>query len=280
MCVTRSRALPRAVIVLGVIMLLGIGTGVGAWSLHSSTPIEGTHWQLTQYLGPGNIQIPALASSPPTATLYGGTMIGSTGCNSYNSTYTLDGSNLTIKPGIMTLRACPDPIEAQEQAFLANMRTVTGYAITGTTLTMTNAAGGAALTFTVAPPASTGMTSQPTSGSIGQGGTSAALTGTVTYRQRIALPPGAVVNVQLADVSRADAPATIIGEQTIMTAGEQVPIPFRITYDPAAITASHSYSVRATISVGGQVVFRTTTASRVITNGNPTQVDLVLDATG
>jgi hypothetical protein len=38
--------------------------------------------------------------------------------------------------------------------------------------------------------------------------------------------------------------------------------------------------VCATISVGGQVAFRTTTASVVITNGNPTQVDLVLAATG
>ena len=38
----------------------------------------------------------------------------------------------------------------------------------------------------------------------------ALLMGTVTYLQRIALPPTAVVEVQLQDVSLADAPATVI----------------------------------------------------------------------
>ncbi len=36
------------------------------------------------------------------------------------------------------------------------------------------------------------------------------LTGTVTYRERIALSPGSVIDVQLQDVSRADAAAQII----------------------------------------------------------------------
>ena len=39
------------------------------------------------------------------------------------------------------------------------------------------------------------------------------LKGEVMYRERIALPPNAVLSVQLADVSLADAPATMIGEQ-------------------------------------------------------------------
>jgi hypothetical protein len=39
----------------------------------------------------------------------------------------------------------------------------------------------------------------------------AMITGTVTYRERIALPPTAVIKVQLVDVSRADAPAVVIG---------------------------------------------------------------------
>src|SRR5258708_34753519 len=43
------------------------------------------------------------------------------------------------------------------------------------------------------------------------------VTGTVTYRQRIALPRQAVVQVQLLDVSKADAPAIVIAEQTIET---------------------------------------------------------------
>ena len=39
----------------------------------------------------------------------------------------------------------------------------------------------------------------------------ASLTGTATYRERIALPPGAVFEATLEDVSRADAPAEVLG---------------------------------------------------------------------
>ncbi|ESY77119.1 hypothetical protein X740_25785 [Mesorhizobium sp. LNHC221B00] len=58
-----------------------------------------------------------------------------------------------------------------------------------------------------------------------------AVRGEVIYRERIALPPNAVLSVQLADVSLADAPARIIGEQRIKPAG-QVPISFEIKLTP------------------------------------------------
>ena len=46
--------------------------------------------------------------------------------------------------------------------------------------------------------------------------TTATVTGTVTYKERIALPPeGVVVTVKVEDVSRADAPAVTVGEQII-----------------------------------------------------------------
>ena len=51
----------------------------------------------------------------------------------------------------------------------------------------------------------------------GTGTTTSKVTGSVTYRERIALPPSAVVTVKLLDVSRADAPAELIAEQVIAT---------------------------------------------------------------
>jgi len=263
---TIVRARLRATFVSGFAFLLIATIGLSGGPLDAATPIEGTAWQLTHYLGPNNTQVPALASSAPTATFAGGMLTGSTGCNNYTATYTLDTSHLTISPGATTLRACLEPVATQEQAFLAALSTVTGYSITGTTLMLTNASGNTVLTF--APMASS------------TGATGATLTGTVTYRERIALPAGAVINVQLTDTSRAGAPATLVGEQTITTTGEQVPIPFTIAYDPAGIIANHMYTVRATISTGGDVLFRTTSATLVLTNGNPTRVDLVLTMTG
>lgn len=105
------------------------------------------------------------------------------------------------------------------------------------------------------------------------------VTGTVTYRQRSALPQGAVVTVQLQDVSRADAPATVIGEQVIHPEGKQVPFSYSVPYDPKQIQENHRYSMRATITdSSGKLLFTSTTAYPVITQGNPTSnVELVVE---
>ena len=55
----------------------------------------------------------------------------------------------------------------------------------------------------------------------------ASVSGTVTYRERWALTPGATLIVELRDVSYADGPATLIARQTISDPG-QVPIKFRV----------------------------------------------------
>jgi uncharacterized lipoprotein YbaY len=98
----------------------------------------------------------------------------------------------------------------------------------------------------------------------------ATVTGNVTYRARIALPANAVVNVQLQDVSRADAAAIVLDDQTIATNGKQVPIPFTLRYNPSQIQPGHSYAVSARILVDGQLQWISTTRNSVITNGNPT----------
>jgi putative lipoprotein len=100
----------------------------------------------------------------------------------------------------------------------------------------------------------------------------ATVSGTVTYLQRIALPPDAVVTVRIEDVSKADAMAEVIGEQVIHTDGAQVPIPFEVAYDTNQIEENHSYSLRARIEDGaGKLLFTNDTSVPVITRGNPTQ---------
>jgi uncharacterized lipoprotein YbaY len=106
----------------------------------------------------------------------------------------------------------------------------------------------------------------------------ARVTGTVTYLQRVALPPAAVVKVQLVDVSRADAPAMVLGEHVIVAGGKQVPIAFEIAYDPARIAANHSYAVQARIEEDGRLRYINDQRHAVITHGAPTHVDMVLKA--
>ena len=108
-----------------------------------------------------------------------------------------------------------------------------------------------------------------------QGAKSATVTGTVTYRERIALTPEAVVEVQLLDVSLADAPAKQIAIQTIKPK-HQVPIPFELIYDPADIDERMTYAVRATIRDGARLLFTTDRHYPVLTRGHPHHVDLVL----
>ena len=98
------------------------------------------------------------------------------------------------------------------------------------------------------------------------------VTGTVTYRQKIALPPDAVLTVRIEDVSLADAPAEVLGEQVIETKGAQVPIAFNVAYDADKIEANHTYSLRTRIEDGsGKLLFINDTSIPVITQGNPVQ---------
>lgn len=107
----------------------------------------------------------------------------------------------------------------------------------------------------------------------------ATVSGTVTYRERIALTPDAVLEVTLVDVSRADAPAEVLGRQVIETPG-QVPISFVIDYDPADIQANHTYAVQARIREGDELRWVSTEAHLVITRDNPTEVDILVRAIG
>ena len=108
------------------------------------------------------------------------------------------------------------------------------------------------------------------------------VTGTATYLQRIALPPDAVLTTRIEDVSKADAPAELIGEQVIHTQGKQVPIPFEVPYDANQIQESHSYGLRVRIEDGaGKLVFTYDTSVPVITRGNPSSdIEVILVQVG
>lgn len=77
-------------------------------------------------------------------------------------------------------------------------------------------------------------------------GLSGIVSGTVTYRERIALPPDAKIIVSLEDVTRTDQGSSFVAQQVLRSRG-QVPIPFELRYLPKAIYSNHRYIVRAEI---------------------------------
>ncbi|HAS6054775.1 YbaY family lipoprotein [Vibrio vulnificus] len=92
------------------------------------------------------------------------------------------------------------------------------------------------------------------------------ISGTIFYRERIALPEDAAVTLVLEDVSLADAPAKVIAKHKFITNGKQVPLSFDLAYDSKKIIANHRYNVRARIEVNGRLRFISDTIVPVITD--------------
>lgn len=88
------------------------------------------------------------------------------------------------------------------------------------------------------------------------------LTGEVTYRERIALPPNATLSVKLLDVSLQDTSATVHADAQIASKG-QVPLTFTLNFDDSVFKPGHTYALSAEISAGGTVWFRNTTQETV-----------------
>ena len=107
----------------------------------------------------------------------------------------------------------------------------------------------------------------------------ASVSGTATFRERMALPADAVFEATLEDVSRADALAEVIGRARLESPGNP-PFKFSIDYDPARIDPRHRYAVRARITAGSQLMFTSDTHYGVLTQGQGNTVDIMLRRAG
>ena len=138
-----------------------------------------------------------------------------------------------------------------------------------TSLLLLSAVAGASLLSACASPSSTPSPS-------GGGAAPLRVTGTVAYRERIALDPSAEVVVQLLDVSRMDAPSVTLAEQRFKANGKQPPFAYELSADPARIDPRMRYAVSARISRGDQLLFINDTQYSVLTQGNGTTANLML----
>ena len=100
------------------------------------------------------------------------------------------------------------------------------------------------------------------------------VTGSITYRERMALPPTAQVEIQLADVSLMDAPSKTIAQQSFTADGRQVPFAFSLTVDQRKLDPRGRYAVSARITdASGKLMFITDTHNGVTFDGRP-RVDM------
>jgi putative lipoprotein len=125
-----------------------------------------------------------------------------------------------------------------------------------------------ALSLLVAAAAAVGCNTTQTPAPVPVANNKGLFSGTVTYRERMALPPNAEVRVRVWDALEPPDVATV-GETHFIAQG-QVPLPFELFFDPGLIQSSHTYGARATISVDGVLWFQTEQPVAVLTNGAPT----------
>ena len=84
------------------------------------------------------------------------------------------------------------------------------------------------------------------------------------------LPADAVLTVTLEDISRADAPSTVVSVQEIELAGETFPVPFELAYDLGDIAETNTYRVAARVTSSGDLLMISDTIVPVITRDAPT----------
>ena len=100
------------------------------------------------------------------------------------------------------------------------------------------------------------------------------VTGAITYRERMALPPTAQVEIRLDDVSLMDAPSKTIAQQSFTADGRQVPFAFSLTVDQRKLDPRGRYAVAARITdASGKLMFITDTHNGVTFDGRP-RIDL------
>lgn len=253
----------------GVLTLSDAGGAAVAVFAAQSSDLAGSAWDAINYNNGKSAVVGVMLDTQLTATFgTDGTINGSAGCNNFMGSYTSDGvSAIQIGPLATTRKMCPVPegIMEQEAQYLAALESAATYRIDGNRLELRTADDAMAANFERAAAAAA----------------PAAVTGSVSYLVRMALPEDAIVTVSIHNKQLADAPPemTLLGEQVIPAQGSQVPIAYAVEYDPTAVQEGALYSIGARITDGaGNLLFVSTTVIPVITNGNPTEnVEIIVD---
>lgn len=96
------------------------------------------------------------------------------------------------------------------------------------------------------------------------------IAGSVSYRNRIALPPDAILNI------RVQAGQRTLADLRYELNGAQPPFPFSATVDRDLIGKRASATVTARIEAGGRVLFRSEKPVAAIRRGQPVPADILL----
>lgn len=101
------------------------------------------------------------------------------------------------------------------------------------------------------------------------------VSGRLHYPENFPLPSDAIATITLTDVSPLqDSSAAMIARQTIEPSGQ--PVPFALIVDPDKISDRYLYAIQARVASAGRVILTHAAAHPVITQDNPTTVEIYL----
>ena len=132
-----------SIVMLSLVVVCCIG--------QKSPELEGILWKLDSYVNLQGNMVKVLPDTEITAQFKDGAVNGSSGCNSYFGSYTINGTAISFGPIGMTEMYCAEPegIMEQENSYLAALQSVKGFTVNGNKLEMTNVEGTLVLVFTV-----------------------------------------------------------------------------------------------------------------------------------
>ncbi|WP_422417468.1 YbaY family lipoprotein [Pseudomonas sp. GZD-222] len=93
---------------------------------------------------------------------------------------------------------------------------------------------------------------------------------------RLGLPSGVTVTLTLADISRADAPAITLAEQTLL-AGPEIGFDFNLRYDSRMVDERMTYALMARIVHEDNLLLLNTSSCIVKLDGTQNEVTMNLD---
>ena len=239
-------ASPRTMGENGMVMTVPIATAVlGAAVVYSALAqpppaapaLAGTSWRLVKFQGgDGTTLTPDDRSKYTIQFGPDGFLTARIDCNRGRGSWTLPAPNqLRLGPLALTRAMCPPG--SLHDRIVKHWDYIRSYVVKDGYLFLSLMADGGIYEF---EPVAAGKT--PVAGQTGR----TVVKGTATFRERMVLPPNAVFEAQLEDVSRMDAPAEVIARTALKSLGNP-PFAFEIPYDPARIQSNHSYSVRGRI---------------------------------
>jgi uncharacterized lipoprotein YbaY len=178
------------------------------------------------------------------------------GCNNLRTSYERGGSSINFGFVTSTAKECEIPIGimAQEAAYFSALEQITEYQIEEKKFTLIDNSGVARLVY------------------------DSVVMGNIIGASEIELPEGAVVYVRMSDISLPNTEAELIAEQIISDAN-RFPVPFSLIYNPKQIIEDHIYAIEVRIEdSSGELFFINPTTYHVITAGNPSLVEVAVEA--